>query len=324
MVSQEVQLEVPLNDAMIDLHWIQKWASGCDQIDTELQTILMDKTDSFEPAKHVPTLKRLVDNLVFQAPVPVDEAAQDRMTADEFVFLMKQIEYDTQVFLNWEKKCSTVYGARYFKEQEHKLSVMKVRIDAATLFLDSCVQLVTWTNEADVIGECMQFKRKIQTKIGASMDDLVNIPILNCSAPCMLPAQYASGQVGVLTWALNDNLRSCAIALMPVFTYSKGKLHLEEQKLITQLARGNHNLDYQFSVLFKDQVDHRDERPMVYPGRFVFPSPVAPSRNPFFSCDLRRHRRTPEVKQLASKSMKIVEELAMRFGKTFSILCKPT
>ena len=105
--------------------------------------------------------------------------------------------------------------------------------------------------------------------------------------------------------------RSAAVVINPAFTYNKGKLHLEEGKLVDLLAKGNHNLDWQFSVLFKEKTDDRDLRPMVYPGRFVFPSPLGdPRHNLFFTCDLRKLHRTEEVNQIAAKSMKLIEDLA--------------
>ena len=46
-------------------------------------------------------------------------------------------------------------------------------------------------------------------------------------------------------------MQSAAVVINPVFTYSKGKLNLEEQKPGDLLAKGNHNLDWQFSILFR-------------------------------------------------------------------------
>ena len=95
-------------------------------------------------------------------------------------------------------------------------------------------------------------------------------------------------------------MQSAAVVINPVFTYSKGQLHLEEQKPVDLLAKGNHNLDWQFSILFKEKSDDRDLRPMVYPGRFVFPSPLrGPKNNLFFICELRKSHWTEEVKQPA-------------------------
>ncbi len=71
--------------------------------------------------------------------------------------------------------------------------------------------------------------------------------------------------------------------------------------MITELSKGNHNLDWQYNVIFKEKVDQRDLRPMVYPGCFVFASPLLdPAKNMWFSCELRRTQRTEEVRQGSS------------------------
>ena len=66
----------------------------------------------------------------------------------------------------------------------------------------------------------------------------------------------------VLTWCLIDNLNSMAVVLYPAFTYNAGKLHMEEATATKLLSSGNHNLDYSFSLCFKERRDTRDERPL--------------------------------------------------------------
>ena len=88
-------------------------------------------------------------------------------------------------------------------------------------------------------------------------------------------------------------MQSAAVVINPVLTYTNGKLHVEEQKLVDLLAKGNHNLDWQFSILFREKSDDRDLRPMVYPVRFLFPSPLGdPKNNLFFMFELRKSHRT--------------------------------
>ena len=97
----------------------------------------------------------------------------------------------------------------------------------------------------------------------------------------------------------------------PVFSYTRGKLILEETKMINLLQQGHHNLDYNFQILFKDQKDTRDERPLGYNCRFVFPSPIGhPKKSPFFSCKLRQLGRTNEINQMDTKFMKCVEDMS--------------
>ena len=71
----------------------------------------------------------------------------------------------------------------------------------------------------------------------------------------MVPIHIQDNQISVLSWALSENMQSAAVVINPVFTYTKGKLHVEEQKLVDLLAKGNHNLDWQFSILFGEKSD---------------------------------------------------------------------
>ena len=81
--------------------------------------------------------------------------------------------------------------------------------------------------------------------------------------------------------------------------------------MIGKLTKGNHNLDWQFSIVFTEKAHEADLRPMLYPGRFVFPLPLGdPKKNPFFGCALRRNGRTPDVRQLNPKDMKEIEDLS--------------
>ena len=190
---------------------------------------------------------------------------------------------------------------------------MNLRADcsaAAAHWLKSCCNIVVWDTAEKGIAEVMNFKRNIiQSKLALQPHEVPQAVILNNAAPCLIPSSVQDMQISVLTWALHDNMQSAAATISPVFTYSKGKLHIEESKFINQLTRGNHNLDTFFTVNFKEQADVRDLRPMVYPGRLVFPSPLGdPSKNMFFGCLLRTQRRTKDIAQLMTKNVLEVED----------------
>ena len=76
-------------------------------------------------------------------------------------------------------------------------------------------------------------------------------PLLSCAAPCQLHADFLAAQLSVLTWALAENPSSCAAVVQPAFSYNKGKLILEEKKVLTLLQQGHHNLDYTFQLQFR-------------------------------------------------------------------------
>ena len=165
--------------------------------------------------------------------------------------------------------------------QEVKLERLRAGQAAADNFLESCVCLVVASNNCSpqaLIADFMKFKKDtVMSKVGDGL--IPSVVLLNWAAPCQIPVKLQEAQTALLTFVLNDEMQSVGMALSPVFSYTKGKLHLEETKMIKQLTQGNHSIDCAFSVIFKDQVDSRDERPMVYPGRLVFPSPVPTSKH---------------------------------------------
>ena len=92
-------------------------------------------------------------------------------------------------------------------------------------------------------------------------------------SPSLVPVETFEKQLGVLAWALNDNMLGAGIVTMPMHTYNKGKLHLDQAKVLEPILLGNHNVDTTFSMLF-NEVDARGQRPLTYHGRIVFASPI--------------------------------------------------
>ena len=233
---------------------------------------------------------------------------------DKFELLLNQIKYDQQVFEVWERKCQTVVAARHFAEQDWKITRHNKIVGAADTFLDQFVKLCVWDAHKveDVIAEVMDLKREILKKCGTShTSDLLELLFWNMSAPALVSSDNQTKQVGVLSWCLADNMQNCCLVNFPVFTYKKGLLWTEEKKLLESLTLGNHNLDLSFSLVFTEQVDMRDQRPMVYPGKFVFAAPIGdPIKTLFGKSHMIRLRRTESIPQLAPNKIKEVEDLA--------------
>ena len=177
---------------------------------------------------------------------------------------------------------------------------------AKTMMMNSYKGWV-WGESDQMVAEIIGFKRDhVKPKTGAS-----DVPILgyfNNTAPCMVNTDINTKIQGLLGWMLSENQSSACIALSPVFTWTKGKLHLEEKRMLTDLESGNHNLDHAFYLKFKECGDARDERRMIYPGRFILPGPVILQKCMWGSSDLVRDNITPDVKQLPSSQMVQVED----------------
>ena len=155
-----------------------------------------------------------------------------------------------------------------------RLNRRRKAVDAATLFLKKCSKLMLWEPQRpeSTVAEILDFRRDyVATKLAVQTSCIPSLVVLNWAAPCLVPIPIQDNQISVLSWALSENMQSAVVVTNPVFTYNKGKLHLEEGKLVDLLAKGNHNLDWQFSVMFKEKADDRDLRPpwCTLPGRCV-------------------------------------------------------
>jgi hypothetical protein len=168
-------------------------------------------------------------------------------------------------------------------------------VDAAQVFLQNTVNIQVWDPDKPEkgIAEIMTYKRNAAKRLAIDDRSLPFVCCLNWTAPCLINASTLDAQVNILSWALHENPNSVGLCLVPTFTYNKGKMLMEETKLLESLAKGNHNLDWHFAVIFGSRFDERDLRPLVYPGRFVFSNAIQDvRRNPFFSSNLRKEQRT--------------------------------
>ena len=311
-LGQELLSQVPIDPAKLEQVWYSNFAQGDGPVASELQGILMDKAENFEVRRDCALLKALCEQQNYSKPIAANAVEENALQIDKFAFVMKQLQYDVAVYETWVRKTSSVKTAQ---EQQRHLWMLqrRKRCEAcAEAFLNRSLRLVVFDKRRaeQSIAEVMNFKREVCQQQGVNAKDMYNLVYWNCSAPCLMPQASYQAANTVLAWALNEQMKSAALIMTPTFSYSKGKVFLEEQALLQKLASGNHVLDWQFHLLFSNKPDVRDLRPMVYPGRFVFPSPLELPKNPWFACDLRRDQRTPEVKQLPAKDMREVESMS--------------
>ena len=130
-----------------------------------------------------------------------------------------------------------------------RLNRRRKAVDAATFFLKKCSKLMLWEPQRpeSTVAEIMDFRwGYIATRLAVQTSCIPSLMDLNWATPCLVPSNIQDTQISVLSWASNENMQSAAVVINPVFTYNKGKLHLEEGKLDDLLAKGNHNLDCSF------------------------------------------------------------------------------
>ena len=276
-LGQELMGQVPVTEAKVKQFWFDPFGEGDSEVENQIDMVLMDKSSNFNVQRDVPILRRLCEELNFNKPVGVTAEAELSLTLDKWQLVKKQLQYDQAVYETWRGKCSSIQQAAEQAKHEWRLNRRRTCVQAAKTFMSTYIHLVAWTPrrpEVD-IAEVMNFKKAIVSKSGCQPDKLSYLTYWNASVTSLIPKEIYNQQIGMLSWLLSDNMESMACCLLPVHTYNKGRLSLEEKNLLERLQQsGNHNCDWSFHIVFSQKVDARDLRPMVYSGKLVFPSPL--------------------------------------------------
>ena len=105
---------------------------------------------------------------------------------------------------------------------------------SADIFLVSCVTLLAWAAmpAENVVAEILGFIRElICKKLGIPSHTAVpTLVVLNWTCPCLIPSAVQTEQTKVIQWCLSESIESAAGVLMPVFSYNRNKVYLEEKK----------------------------------------------------------------------------------------------
>ncbi|CAL1146424.1 unnamed protein product [Cladocopium goreaui] len=322
-LADEFCSEHPITMETVQKKILDEWSSGCKRIDMELAAQLLQKSESFAIATHMPCFKALLEESLFRAPVSSSQEVEmrDKLKRDEFDHVVKKMDYDIKVFEIWQSKVASVAMARQHAKQEHVVSEHRKIVESVEAYLDGCVRFLCWEGvnkgSDSIVPQVLSFRMEILRKLrnqntAGAAADVPTLVLMNWTAPCLFPAGRQNDHINCLAWALHDNTNSAAIIFAPTFSYQKGKTFLEENACMQLLAQGGHNLDHQFSVLFSDRCDQRDSRPLLYPARWAFPGHVVDlgKTNAFFQSELRKAGRTDPCKQMAAKDLKEMEDMA--------------
>ena len=242
---------ISIPEKTIQKEFVDKWAFGNDSIDVELQVAVLDKSDHFDPMKHMSIFKQLTEGHLQAVPCPADKGKALEIEADAYDLLIKQLEYDINVYDKWVQKCKCAHTARLHAKLEWKAELMSKYEKAANMLFQSTARLSSYDNGAleVCIRDVLNFRRELGQK-GSNKEaaDIPNMAIFNNTAPALMSEVNSRKAYGLMTWSINENLDSCGVVLDPVFSYHKGKRYLETQKMIDALMVGNHNVDECFVI----------------------------------------------------------------------------
>jgi len=210
----------------------------------------------------------------------------------------------------WTQKHATAEGNAFHKKRDWLVQFHAQLHNEARKFLDGWTRFHVWGKDGEAIKEVSEDKRVLRTKLNIQKEAIINIPIVNMCAPCCITEDVKQSMAALSAWLLTENDESIGLAFLPVFAYRKNHIWTDEKAAIDTLTKGCVNADMAFHVLFTDQVDSRDERPMTYSGRFLVPQHCDMRKSLWKSSALVKMKRTEEIKQLAAKEMLMIEDVS--------------
>ena len=138
----------------------------------------------------------------------------------------------------------------------------------------------------------------------------VMLSVLNWSAPCVSPHGAQEAQRNMITALAHESPENLGIVLCPVFHYKKSQLFMLEQTMVRSLAGQQVDVDTMFALMFKERLDMRDNRPLLYPGRLVRSQGQKDSDSIWRNTPIMQKNKTEEAQQCVARDMRIPEDLA--------------
>ena len=102
---------------------------------------------------------------------------------------------------------------------------------------------------------------------------------------------------------MNGSNNNIGLVVQPVWASTKAQVFDTTTSLLKLMENNNVVLDLNWSILFENKCDERDERPLNYPGRFCLGKNTERSGNIWMKTDLVAKGYVQVADQLKTRSM---------------------
>ena len=230
---------------------------------------------------------------------------------DEFELVMKKLHSDAATADVHERKVLDAEAKAYYAH----LRVRQLRREKVANIVDSNLHGPTsvakfYCGASDVqavYNDLTEYVERIKRQQVAG--DIAVVVLLNWGAPATISSKLAALQTPIMGSILNEFEHSVGVVICPCLALTRGQVTKSTSTMLDKLAQSNVNLDRPFGLLFKERLDARDERPLMWPGRIGVGSKgnKEGKSNSWLRCDLFSKGITGETRQLKSRDMLKVE-----------------
>ena len=298
-----------------------KWAKGDEDINMHIQFLVAEKSDTFNIRNDCPPLKVLMDkheskcaaSQAFSLPGEARSLTVASLAYDELQLVLRQADMDLKSLEVWQRSSKSVESTAYHALQQFVLRKDENATHAVDLLMQRRVTFAVWDPEENArnINILMDSRRVFGTRNHMKPELIPYVCLMNHVAPCCYVTDLQTCQMNTMSWCICENTQSLGIVISPNFSNNMNKKYLLEQSMLTRLSKHNFAFDNQVAILFKDKSDKRDNRPMTYHGRIIFPAALGSNvKSVWATSTLVEVGRTDPVPQLSPRDMLVVEDIA--------------
>ena len=281
-VCFELQGQISISDAEIQKSLREPFINGDPNLETELRGLLLEKNERFV-IQEISLVRdvmsqhsKLGGDAMEEGPERLELAAA-QLENDSLDLLLKKMEHDKRMFNNYLAAKADVM----ILQQQQELEWACTRSSEARAFAKSWVaenfriECTPSDGSATTDSFYASVTDFMHTMIRnpAAKKDIIALPVLSWVSPPTISAKNMLAQPQLLSMMMHSTVKhNLGLIIMPQFSYKKRMLWLQESQAITALGGANINFDHNFSLLFEDRRDMRDERPLIYSCRLTTPT----------------------------------------------------
>ena len=308
----DLKAACPIPEDTISKEIIQTWVNGGSQLKVELAEAVREKVPTFKWAD-IQAFSALVEQHRATTPLATPSALMASGTLEDNAMdlTMRQITYDLQAVNVWAGKVRNIEQHAFHVRLEAQQQAAQSNKLAGETFLNSTVMFLPLTKTDHVMRELSAIQKNFESR-GCARDPnelgLATICLLNWVAPSMVSSVGMETQAEVASCLLHQSSQNVGVLLSPMFAYKKGGVWAAEKHAMSLLTDKSVLLERSWSLLFSEQHDKRDSRPLQYRGRIMEPPTASPTQSWWRTSKIFRGY-TDTAQQMAARDMVFPEDV---------------
>lgn len=312
---EELKSDHPIADENIQKQ-VEAWVQGYNMdLDLELCEAVREKNPKFKYSD-LRALRLLVEEHASTAAVSGNGCAlsnaptQGNLEENSLDLIERQIKYDVQAFKVWLVKTHHIEHHAFHIRLEAKQKAARLNRQVAARHCASCLHFFEMTSVDKLLREIGNIQKELEAKSVEKHSEtkIATICTLNWIAPSTISSKGMAQHADIISILIHQSVQGVGLMLSPMFSYKKGGLWALEKHALNILQEKALVVDRSWSLIFSEQVDKRDSRPLQYKGRVLEP-PTETSTPYWWKNSKLFLGYTDGATQLPAKDMQVSEEI---------------